>query len=306
MDRFEKSSSTQNVGRIADKQRGLYIVSLLQKKGLVGATLTYLPEYRTYLITVAKSEDLNKAQAIYRVSIGLPPPPPLQTSRDEANSKVPTGRAPLTLILICLVIFVMTNFGSISSKVRNLLFITEKMGEPLFVEVLSGQIWRLFTPALVHFGFLHLGLNMLCFKQLGDIQEHAFGKTFFWYFVLITAFISNIAQYLSGGFLFGGMSGVIFAQLGFLWSYQRCCPEWPYGISREAIIGTVVWFLLCLFGVFFFKAANMAHAVGIAAGIMISLFLCRLQGRGISSKICFTHLGLGVGVVILTLVVEKI
>ena len=71
----------------------------------------------------------------------------------------------LTAILITLSVLValISNFGSDYSLIH-ILFITEYR-EGLN-EISSGQLWRLFTPALIHFGIMHIAFNMLWLYQL--------------------------------------------------------------------------------------------------------------------------------------------
>lgn len=40
---------------------------------------------------------------------------------------------------------------------------------------LGAEPWRLFTSMFLHFGILHLGLNMWCLRALGAMAEPLFG-----------------------------------------------------------------------------------------------------------------------------------
>jgi GlpG protein len=139
-------------------------------------------------------------------------------------------------------------------------------------KVMQGEIWRVFTPALLHMSFLHILFNMLWFKDLGYAIEFSFGKYFLIKFILITAFISNILQFASHGPSFGGMSGVLYGMLGFIWVYKNLNPNFEYSLPKSDIYLMIFWFFLCLSGILE-MIANMAHAGGIVSGILIAVFM---------------------------------
>src|SRR5581483_206797 len=43
----------------------------------------------------------------------------------------------------------------------------------------TGDWWRLLTSAFVHFGFIHLALNMWVLLSVGRFTERLFGRGFF-------------------------------------------------------------------------------------------------------------------------------
>ncbi len=184
---------------------------------------------------------------------------------------IPLGNLTKTLIGICLFLFVLEAFPPTKGFWEFLRF-NVKPGPPLFEDILSGELWRLWTPMFLHFGFVHILFNMLWLKDLGKLLEHFHGRGFLLIFVLLTGMLSNTAQYVVNGPFFGGMSGVVYAMLGFIWTSKKLNPDTPYGLPKTEVVMMIVWFFLCAFGIIP-QVANMAHAMGLSSGILFSVGL---------------------------------
>lgn len=151
----------------------------------------------------------------------------------------------------------------------------------------QGEVWRLVTPIFLHFGLLHLGFDMYWLVALGMPIEGRRGSLRFLVLVLVIAIGSNLAEYfLSWGInlktpsashpfpvielspLFGGMSGVVYGLLGYLWMKSRYDPEMGLTLPPGLVFWMIAWFFACLFGLVG-AIANMAHAAGLVLGIVI-------------------------------------
>ena len=67
----------------------------------------------------------------------------------------------------------------------------------LFEKIRQGQIWRIFTPCLLHAcNLLHIFLNMLWLVYIGKIIENRLGSLRYLLLIILTAIVSNTAQYL--------------------------------------------------------------------------------------------------------------
>src|SRR6185436_15975918 len=109
------------------------------------------------------------------------------------------GPVTLLLMLASIAVFALPKVG-INPEFLNHLWIGERA--PVFSEILRGEIWRLFTPILIHGGLLHLAFNVLCLLDLGGMIERRHGSLRLGILVLAFAAVSNVAQYLTTGPLF--------------------------------------------------------------------------------------------------------
>lgn len=140
----------------------------------------------------------------------------------------------------------------------------------------AGQLWRLFTPMLIHFGILHLAMNSLWYWELGRRIEARQGAGWLLALTLLFALLSNAAQYLFGGpALFGGLSGVLYGLLGYCWIFQRLAPTPVYHLPPGVLVMMLVWLVLCASGLItalgFGSIANAAHVGGLLAGCLAGL-----------------------------------
>lgn len=136
-----------------------------------------------------------------------------------------------------------------------------------FPEIAAGQVWRLATPVFMHFGILHIIFNMLWLKDLGGMIESIRGSGYFLLFAGIVAVVSNVAQYMVSGPGFGGMSGVVYGMLGYVWLQSRLNPWSGFVMHSFTMQMMLVWFVLGFTGVLG-GIANTTHAVGLIAGLL--------------------------------------
>jgi GlpG protein len=95
---------------------------------------------------------------------------------------------------------------------------------PLFEKIKQGEIWRLVTPAFLHANLFHILFNVLWLMVLGNQIESRIGVLRYLLLIIISAAISNTAQYLMSGPNFLGLSGVICGMGGFIWARQQKAP----------------------------------------------------------------------------------
>lgn len=130
---------------------------------------------------------------------------------------------------------------------------------------------RLFTPTFIHFGIEHLVFNMLALWYLGQMLERRLGAWMMIALIMVFSLISNVAQLLVDGPLFGGFSGVVYAFIGFAFVYQK----WMHSLNipNGLFVFAGIWLLLGYADAFTgigISMANTAHLSGLIAGIVLS------------------------------------
>ena len=145
-----------------------------------------------------------------------------------------------------------------------------------FRGITDNQDWRLITPIFLHFGILHFVFNSLWLSMLGSRIEQSMGSLHLIIVVLVSGLVSNIAQYSwSGTVNFGGMSGVVYALLGYIWIKNTLVPQRLLSLPKGIVGFMVGWLFLCMTPVvtFFFGVgiANAAHLGGLLVGLLLGL-----------------------------------
>lgn len=197
--------------------------------------------------------------------------------RQLLNSPVTAG-----VLLLSLIVAGVTMFGDNLESLSWLTFLNFSVhGDyiqftPLADSLAAGQWWRIITPALVHFGILHLAMNGMWFWELGRRIEARQGSWHLLGLTVVFSAVSNYAQYwYSGPTLFGGLSGVLYALLGHCWIYQLLAPNPIYRLPRGVLVMMLVWLLLCISGLVsmlgFGAIANGAHVGGLIIGCITGL-----------------------------------
>ncbi|NGX42316.1 MAG: Rhomboid protease GlpG, partial [Chlamydiae bacterium] len=154
-----------------------------------------------------------------------------------------------------------------------------KFDAPMFEKVQKGELWRLFSPCLLHNDLFHLFFNMIWLFVMGQQIERRIGALKYLFFIIATGIFSNTAQYLISGASFIGFSGVLCAMIAFVWFRQRKAPWEGYQLL-PATMTFVTVFVLAMAGIqvasFFLEIlgqssiapaiANTAHLSGGLAG----------------------------------------
>ena len=146
----------------------------------------------------------------------------------------------------------------------------------------DGQWWRLFTALFIHFGVVHLALNMWALWDVGRLVEQLYGRWRFIGLYVVSGLLGNLVSLVLHGnqAVSGGASGAIFSLYGallvFLWrerrNFERSEFRWLFG-------GAALFSSLML-GIGFFVEGidNAAHGGGLLAGALLGLVLARPWG----------------------------
>ncbi|MBA4148175.1 MAG: rhomboid family intramembrane serine protease [Verrucomicrobia bacterium] len=184
------------------------------------------------------------------------------------------GVGPLTAVLIAasVLVFFWTRFGNeVLTQVPFLLFSIYEASPDMFErllgspEIRSGEVWRLLTPMLVHMSIIHILFNMLWLRDLGGMVETLEGTGKLLALVVVSATISNWAQYVIGGSpLFGGMSGVVYALLGYVWMKGKYEPGSGLFLHKQTVTMMLIWLGFGFTNIL--PIANWAHLGGLVVG----------------------------------------
>ena len=138
--------------------------------------------------------------------------------------------------------------------------------------VAHGEWWRLVTAAFLHYGPLHLAMNMYGLYLAGSLLEHVIGR---WRFLLLylAAGIAGSAGalLLTPNAATAGASGAIFGVFGALFVLER---------RRHIATGGQVAGLIVLNLVFTFAVSNISvggHIGGLIAGVVLMFLLLQVR-----------------------------
>ena len=202
-----------------------------------------------------------------------PPVPPdgIQTARPVRIAvKIPKTKPVVSFVILGLtiVIFILQN---ISLQIFNL-DLPVAYGAKINEAIMAGQIWRLFTPMLLHASLLHIGFNMYALYALGPQLERYYGHWRFLALYIIAGFAGNLASfYMSTSVSLGASTaifGLIAAQGIFIYKNRML-----YGKNSRSLlinIGSIILLNLAL-GLSP-QIDNWGHLGGLLGGLSIAWF----------------------------------
>jgi GlpG protein len=197
----------------------------------------------------------------------------VHTRGELRSSMMGHSAGPITIlcVVISAIAFILLKLGR---PEINWFFITENpvIGFGLdrlraLTEIEQGQIWRLITPIFIHFGFLHILFNLMWMMDLGGMVETRQGSRFLALQLTVIAIVSNLAQYLVANPTFGGLSGVVYGLLGYIWIRGKYDLTSGYFLHPTTVGSMLIWFFACLLGLVS-GVANTTHAAGLILGMV--------------------------------------
>lgn len=172
----------------------------------------------------------------------------------------------VTVLMISVVVALFSNAGADTYAIRGMFFpdlnrTTVTLSDPV--------VWlRMITPAFLHFGLIHLVFNSLWLWYFGRMMEPRLKP---WRYALVLSWMAlagNVAQYMwSGAANFGGLSGVVYGQIGFIWMWQTIQPgsglRLPPAMIMVFLVALVLMEVLASSYI-----ASAAHAGGLLSGML--------------------------------------
>lgn len=170
---------------------------------------------------------------------------------------------PLTVILVFITLFVFILQTLRISSVNFLLFYPVNSEQYL-------QFWRFFSHIFLHFSVLHLVVNLMWFWYLGNQIELRSGRIKLISIILFSAIISGYGQNIATGYLFGGLSGVIYAFTGYCWLYGVMKPSRGLYLPTPVMLFALIWLVVGYVPIFDFNLGNIAHFIGLLVGLVMA------------------------------------
>jgi membrane associated rhomboid family serine protease/predicted Zn-dependent protease len=140
---------------------------------------------------------------------------------------------------------------------------------------LNGQWWRLVTSMFLHFGIVHIGLNMWCLWNLGRAAEQLMGRASYLLAYFVSGIFASIASlYWHPMGVGAGASGAIFGMAGVLVSYVYLKKTPSHIKINSRMLGSLGTFIAynLAFGALP-GISNAAHIGGLAMGLVVGAAL---------------------------------
>ena len=145
---------------------------------------------------------------------------------------------------------------------------------------LSSDWWRLFTSTFVHFGIIHIALNMWCLLNLGTTLEPFMGRKVFSVMYVASGLAASLVSVAWDPWrVSAGASGAIFGVAGALVSYLalKKTPMDKSLVNRNLKSLGIFIFYNLLYGVSG-RVDNSAHIGGLVAGLILGAAIPPMVG----------------------------
>ncbi|MCL4194396.1 MAG: rhomboid family intramembrane serine protease [Thermoguttaceae bacterium] len=147
----------------------------------------------------------------------------------------------------------------------------------------QGELWRPFTTTLLHANLLHAGFNLYWVLRFAPVLERRFGSPALFGLVVLLGYVSTLPQFIVTNFHqpveeqipIVGLSGVLYGLLGILMIGRRWHEELNAVCDEHTEQFLLFWLVLCVFLTWqgLLPVANIAHAAGLAFGLVYGLLL---------------------------------
>lgn len=142
------------------------------------------------------------------------------------------------------------------------------------VATLGGEQWRLFTSMFLHYGVLHIGMNMVGLIGGGRLVERLYGRLGFAALYLVSGLAASLVSSLRTGVVSAGASGAIFGVLGALGAYYVLHRKRMDASVASESAGLMIFVGYNLLMGFQDEGIDMyAHVGGLGVGVTLGLAL---------------------------------
>ncbi|USD65395.1 rhomboid family intramembrane serine protease GlpG [Vibrio sp. SCSIO 43136] len=177
--------------------------------------------------------------------------------------KAKAGPLTLLIMVVAMAVFGLQQFGFGREVFTALHF-------PAYAEQ-KLELWRWVSHAVLHFSVTHIVFNLLWWWQFGGDIEQKLGSGKLLQLFLLSGAVSGAGQFWFEGANFGGLSGVVYALLGYIWMLTWRAPEKGVIVAKPIVGFMLVWLVLG-YAQSFMAIANTAHLLGLLSGIALGLW----------------------------------
>ena len=143
---------------------------------------------------------------------------------------------------------------------------------------MDGQWWRLFTSMFLHFGLLHVALNMWALAISGRLVERLYGSAYFALIYLVAGLCGSLASLLwNADVNSAGASGAVFGVYGAMLAFfLRKDTRVPASIVRQQRnSGLAFIFYNLMYGFGHHGIDNACHVGGLISGFALGYLMAR-------------------------------
>ncbi|MBS0420039.1 MAG: rhomboid family intramembrane serine protease [Proteobacteria bacterium] len=200
------------------------------------------------------------------------------TSFNAALATLPTGTPVVLALLIAnIAMFTVTAFAGGGLFQANGAVLVN-WGTNYGPRTLEGEWWRLLSSSFLHFGVLHIALNMWALWSIGPLTERLFGSAYFLVLYLFAGLCGSFASlYWHPDINSAGASGAIFGVLGGLLAFmvnpRTRIPPSIAATHRNSALVFIAYNLVN--GAAHAGIDNAAHIGGLVSGIAMGFVLAR-------------------------------
>jgi rhomboid protease GluP len=142
------------------------------------------------------------------------------------------------------------------------------------------QWWRLLTSCFLHFGIIHIGMNMYVLYLIGPFIETVFGRTRYLVIYFLAGLAGSIVSVWVHPMAVGaGASGAIFGLYGAVFGFLLIRHRTLNPVAMKSIAKSAGIFILynVVYGSISGTTDLSAHLGGLIAGFLAGMLLVRTQ-----------------------------
>ncbi len=189
----------------------------------------------------------------------------LQTLRSQA------GPLTLSVMVLCIAIYILMQIVGDAAVMS---WLAWPRDESQYL-----QLWRWVSHGFLHFSLLHILFNLMWWWYLAGQMEKRLGTSKLLVLTVVSALFSGWGQSLFSGVNFGGLSGVVYALMGYVWLTGERAPERGISLPRGLMAFSVLWLIAGYFDVLGLSIANAAHVSGLIIGLLMAFWDTRSSVR---------------------------